>query len=80
VGRIDNGVDAIGLKIGGQSFGAAEPADALRNRDRRGIGSRPRKRQDGPDIGLIGDPPRERARLGRAAENQQAKALQWAAP
>ena len=32
------------------------------------------------NIGLIGDPPRERARFRRAAENEQAKALQWAAP
>ena len=32
------------------------------------------------DLGVIGEPPRERARFRRAAENEQAKALQGAAP
>jgi hypothetical protein len=77
--RIDNSADALALKERRQAFGAAEAADALGNWRLSGIGRRPRQRQDGP-IRLVGDPPCERACLGRAAENEQAKALQGAAP
>ena len=80
MGRVDDGVDALACEKRSQAFGAAEAADALRNRRWRGIGGRARKRQDGRNIGLIGDPPRERARFRRAAENEQTKAVQWAAP
>ena len=80
MGRVDDGADALGLKIGGQAVGAAEAADALRNGRPRGMSRGAGKRQDCGDIGLIGDPPRERARLRRAAENEQAKTLQCAAP
>jgi hypothetical protein len=80
VGRVDDGADALAREEGRQTFGAAEAATALRNRRRGRIGGRARKRQNGRDIGNIGDPARERACLRRAAENEQTKALQWAAP
>jgi hypothetical protein len=80
MGRVDDGLDALGDKIRGQARGAAEAADADRNRRRRGIGGRARERENGDDFGLAGDPPGERGRLRRAAENEQAKALQGAAP
>ena len=80
MGRVDDGVDALSGEKRRQALGAAEAADASRDWRWSGIGRRPRQRQDRRDIGLIGDPPRERARLRRAAENEQAKALQWAAP
>ena len=72
--------DPLAREKRGQTFGAAKAADALRNGCWRGVGRRPRQRQDGHDIGLIGDPPRERACFRRAAENEQTNALQWAAP
>jgi hypothetical protein len=78
--RVDDGADELGLEIGGQAFGAAEAADAQRDWRRARIGGRARKRQSGPDTRLIGDPPRQRARFRRAAENEQTKAIQWAAP
>ena len=80
MGRVDNSVDALAGEKRRQAFGAAKAADALRDWRWSGIGRRPRQRQDCRNIGLIGDPPRERARLRRAAENEQTKALQWAAP
>jgi hypothetical protein len=80
MGRVDDRADPLAPKEGGQTFGAAKAADALGDRRWRGIGGRPRKRQDRRDIGLICDPPGERARFRRAAENEQAKARQWAAP
>ena len=80
MGRVDDGVDALAREKGGQALGAAEAADAPGDRRRRGIGGRARKRQERRDVGLVGEPPRERARFRRAAENEQAKALQWAAP
>jgi hypothetical protein len=66
--------------MGGQTFDAAEAAGALRDRRARRIGRRARKRQCRSDIGLFGDPARERARFRRAAENEQTKAVQKAAP
>jgi hypothetical protein len=80
MGRIDNRADALALEKRRQALGAAEAADASRDRRWSGIGRRARQRQYGGDIGLIGDPPRERACLRRAAENEQATALQCAAP
>ena len=80
MGRVDDGVDALAREIGGQALGAAEAANALRNRRSGRIGSRARKRQNRRNIGLIGNPPRERACFRRAAKNEQAKAVQWAAP
>ncbi len=80
MGRIDDGVDVLAGEKRSQALSAAEAADALGNRGLRRMGRRPRQRQDGCNIGLIGDPPRERAGFRRAAENEQAKALQWAAP
>src|ERR1700677_558010 len=80
MGRVDNGADVLSGEKRRQAFGAATDADATRDWRWSGVGRRARQRQDCLDIGLIGDPPRERARLRRAAENEQAKALQWAAP
>jgi hypothetical protein len=78
--RVNHRIDALGREIGAEAGGAAEAADPERNRRRRGIGGRARKREDRLNLGLAGDPPRERARLRRAAENEQAKAIQGAAP
>jgi hypothetical protein len=80
MGRVDDGVDALTGEKGRQAFGAAEAADALGNWRLSRIGGRPRERQNRRNIGLIGDPPRERACFRRAAENEQTKAFQWAAP
>ena len=80
MGGVDNGVDVLAGEKRRQAFGAAKAAGASRDRRRSRIGRRPRQRQDCRNIGFIGDPPRKRARLRRAAENEQAKALQWAAP
>ncbi len=80
MGRVDNCVDALAGEKGRQALGAAEAADALGNWRLSGIGRRPRQRQDRRNIRPVGKPSRERARLRRAAENEQAKALQWAAP
>ena len=74
MGRVDNGVDVLAGEKRRQAFGAAKAADASRDWRRSGVGRRPRKRQDRRNIGLIGDPPRKRAGLRRAAENEQAKA------
>ena len=80
MGCVDDGADSLADEKRRQAFGAAKAADALRNWRLRRIGRRPRKRQDCRNIGLIRDPTRERAGLRRAAENEQAKAIQWAAP
>ena len=77
---VDDGVDAFFRDIGGEARGAAEAADAGRDRRRRGIGRRARKREERLDLAIVGDPPRERTRFRCAAENEQAKALQGAAP
>jgi hypothetical protein len=80
VSRVHHRIDVFARQECGQTLGAAEAADALGYGRWRRIRGRSRKRQEGRDIGLIGDPPRERARFRRAAENEQTKALQWAAP
>jgi hypothetical protein len=80
MGRVDDGVDALRLKIAGQTFAAAKAADAPRDRRWRRIRGRACERQGGDDIALISNPTRKRARLRSAAENEQAKALQWATP
>jgi hypothetical protein len=80
MGGVDNGVDLLSGEKRRQAFGAAKAADASRDWRWCGVGRCARKRQDRRNIGLIGDPPRKRARLRRAAENEQTKGLQWAAP
>ena len=80
MGGVDNCIDALARDKRRQAFGAAKAADALGNWRRSRFGRRPRKREDCRNIGLIGDLPRKRARLRRAAENEQTKRLQWAAP
>ena len=80
MGRVDDGVDALGREIGGKACDAAEAADAQRDRRGRGVGRRAGEREDRRDLGVIGEAPRQRARFRRAAENEQAKALQGAAP
>ena len=80
MGRVDDGVDALACEKPSQAFGAAEAAGALMNWRSHGIGGRARKRKDWRNTGLIGDPARERARFRSAAENEQTKAVQWAAP
>jgi hypothetical protein len=80
MGGVDNGVDVLAGEKRLQALGAAKAADASRDWRRSRFGCRPRKRQDCRNIGLIGKPARKRAGFRRAAENEQAKALQWAAP
>ena len=80
MGGVDDGVDALAREIGGEARGAAEAADPERDRRRRRIGRRAGEREERLDLGVIGDPPRQRARFRRAAENEEAKALQGPAP
>jgi hypothetical protein len=80
MGRVDNCVDVLSGEKGRQAFGPTEAADASLDWRWSGVGCRACKRQDRRNIGVIGDPPRKRARLRRAAENEQTKRLQWAAP
>jgi len=80
MGRIDHSIDAFAFEVGGEARPAAETADPDRDRRRSGIGGRARERKDRLDLGFARDPPRQRGRLGRAAENEQAKLLQGAAP
>jgi hypothetical protein len=78
--RVDHRVDALALKIRGEALYAAKAADAQRDRRRGRIRRHSGQRQNRRDVGVAGDAPRERARLSRAAEYEQAKALQAAAP
>jgi len=78
--RVDHGVDPFGPQIGRQALGAAEAADALRNRLRRRVGGRARERQERVDAGLSGEAARERARFRRSSENEKMNALQGTAP
>ena len=80
MGGVNNGVDALAGEKRRQASGAAKAAYASRDWRRSRFGRRPRKRQDCRNVGLIGDPPRKHAGFRRPAENEQAKALQWAAP
>ena len=80
MGRVDNSADPLAHQKRRQALGAPEAPDALGNWRLRRIGRRSGERQDRCDIRLVGDPSRKRARLRRAAENEQAKAVQWAAP
>ncbi len=77
---VDDRVDALARQKRRQAVGPAKAADALGDRRRRGIRGRARERQHGVDVGLIGEAPRQRAGLARAAENEQAKAVQAKAP
>jgi hypothetical protein len=80
MGRIDDGVDALGRKIGGQALGAAEAADAARDQGGRWIGGRAGERQERRNAGFVDETARKRARFRRAAENEKAEALQGTAP
>jgi hypothetical protein len=80
MGRVDDGADALSDEKRREALGAAETADALGNWRLSGIRRRSRQRQDRRNVRFVGDPSRKRARFRRAAENVQAKALQWAAP
>ena len=80
MGRVNDGVDALAGEKCSQPLSAAEAADALGNWRLRRMGRRPRKGQDRRNIGLVSKPSRKRAGFRRAAENEQAKAIQWAAP
>jgi hypothetical protein len=80
MGRVDNGVDVLAGEKRLEAFGPAKAADASRDWRRSRFGRRPRQRQYCRYIGLIRDPPSERAGLRRPAENEQTKRLQWAAP
>ena len=80
MGCVDHRIDALAREIGGEALGAAKAADAQRDRRRRGVRRRAGQRENRRDVALAGDAPRERARLRRAAEDEQAKALQAAAP
>jgi hypothetical protein len=73
MGRIDHRVDSLGGQKGGKALGAAIAANAQGDRRRRGIRRCAGERQNRGDVGLARDAPRERARLRRAAENEQAK-------
>ena len=80
MGRVDEGADLLGREIGGQALGAAEAANALRDRRSGRIGGRARKRENARNVALTSDAARERACFRRAAENEQTKAVQRAAP
>lgn len=78
--RVDDGPNALADKKSGQACDATEATNALGDRRLSRIGGRPGERQHGRNIGLVSEPARKRARLRRAAENEQTKRLQWAAP
>jgi hypothetical protein len=78
--RVDHRIDALARKIRGEALGAAKAADAQRDRRRCGVRRRAGEREKRRDIALARDAPRERVSLRRAAKDQQAKALQAAAP
>ena len=80
MGRVDNGIDVLARQEGRQTLNAAEDANALGNWRLSRVSRRPRQRQNRRNLGLTGDLPRKRARLRRAAENEQVKALQGLAP
>jgi hypothetical protein len=80
MGRVDNSADALAHQKRDEAFGAPEAPDALGNWRLRRIGRRSGERQDRRNVRLVGDPSRKRARFRRAAENEQTKRLQWAAP
>jgi hypothetical protein len=80
MGRVDDGVDALSGEKRRQAFDAAKAADALGNWRVSRIGRGARERHDRRNIGLVGKSARKRAGFRRAAENEQAKAIQWAAP
>jgi hypothetical protein len=80
MGRVDDGIDPPGPKIGRQPLRPAEAADALGDRRPRGIGGRPGQRQDGIDTRLAREAARQSARFRRSAEDEQANAFQGKAP
>jgi hypothetical protein len=80
MGRVDHRIDALLSEIGRKARRAAEAADPDRDRRGRGIDRRAGEREDRLDPSVAGNPPSERARFRRAAENEYAKLLQGAAP
>jgi len=77
---VDDGVDPLSLEIRCKAPGAAEAADPLRDRRGRRIRGRARERDERRDAELIRQAARERACFRRSTENEEAKALQGAAP
>ena len=71
--RIHQGGDALGAQEGGQPVGAAEAADAARDRRRRGGRGAAGQRQHRREPAVVGQQPRERARLAGAAKDQHAQ-------
>lgn len=80
MGRIDDRIDALVLEERRETLGAAEAADPLGDRRGRRLRGRARERQERVDSRVAGETARERARFGRAAENEQSERLQGAAP
>jgi hypothetical protein len=80
MGRVDDGVDALSCKKPRQALRAAKAADSSRDWRWSWVRRRSRERQDWRKRGLVSKPPRKRARFRRAAEDEQTKAFQWAAP
>jgi hypothetical protein len=78
--RIDNGVNLVVSDVARQTFGAAKSADAQRDRRSCGVCRGTSKRKDRREVGRARDAPSQRARFGRAPKNEQAQALQGAAP
>jgi hypothetical protein len=77
---VDDGVDTLGLEIRCKALSAAEAADPLWDRRGRRLSSRAGERDERRDAGLIRQAACERAGFRRSAENEEAKALQGAAP
>jgi hypothetical protein len=80
MGCIDDDVDALCAKIGRETLGAAEAADALRDRRRRRIGGGAGERQDDVETWLAREAAGQRACIRRSAEDEQANGLQGTAP
>ena len=72
MGRIDQQVDGLRRKIGLEPRRAAEAAGAHRHGLRRGVERAAGERQRDGKIGPAGKPAREAARLGRAAQYEDA--------
>ena len=72
MGRIDQQVDGLGQEMGLEPRRAAEAAGAHRDGLRRGVERAAGERQRDGKIGPAGKPAREAARLGRAAQYEDA--------
>ena len=80
MGRVDDSCDLLPGEIGGQTLGAAEAAHSLWDRLRGGIGGGACERQDRRHPRFTGEAVREGARFARAAQDEQTKTRQRAAP